>query len=62
MYFLEERLQIDAKNLNFEIFENTLNMKSGSMPLIHRASKVMFTSNECFVMFACYLPPWSNTG
>ena len=30
---LGEELQIDAKNLNFEIFNSALYMKSGSMPL-----------------------------
>ena len=33
MYFLEGKLQIDAKNSNFEIFESALYMKSVSMPL-----------------------------
>ena len=35
MYFLEGKLQIDAKNSNFEIFESALYMKSVSMPLTY---------------------------
>ena len=43
--FIGGKLQIDAKNSNFEIFESTLYMKSVSMPLIltllHRHNTVM---------------------
>ena len=33
MCFFGGKLQIDAKNSNFEICESTLYMKSGNMPL-----------------------------
>ena len=33
------KLQMDAKNSNFETFESTLYMKSVSMPLIHDITK-----------------------
>ena len=36
-------IQIDAKNLNFEIFESTLYMESGSMPSIVKFGQSIFS-------------------
>ena len=45
MYFFGGKLQIDAKNSNFEIFESALYMKSVSMPLTILESNVKFFVN-----------------
>ena len=50
--FFGGKLQIDAKNSNFEFFESALYLKSVSMPLMRKVSK---TSNCIHTTFKWYM-------